>query len=77
MAESKVKDMGVDEFGRKESNLAEHEMPGLMACRTKFGAAAPFKGLHIFGSLHLTTQTAVLIETRMAISNGWRGPPCS
>ena len=44
MADSKVKDMGLAEFGRKELALAEHEMPGLMNCRKEFGAAAPFKG---------------------------------
>merc|ERR1712188_361200 len=63
MADSKVKDMGLAEFGRKELNIAEHEMPGLMACRKEFGPAQPFKGLNISGSLHMTIQTAVLIET--------------
>jgi adenosylhomocysteinase len=63
MADSKVKDMGLAEFGRKELNLAEHEMPGLMSSRKEFGAAKPFKGLNISGSLHMTIQTAVLIET--------------
>merc|ERR1712199_60048 len=50
-------------MGRKELNLAEHEMPGLMACRKEFGPSKPFKGLNISGSLHMTIQTAVLIET--------------
>merc|ERR1712182_33552 len=63
MADSKVKDMGLAEFGRKELNIAEHEMPGLMACRKEFGPAQPFKGLDINGSLHMTIQTGVLIET--------------
>jgi adenosylhomocysteinase len=63
MAESKVKDMGLAEFGRKELDLAEHEMPGLMAARREFGPAKPFKDLDINGSLHMTIQTAVLIET--------------
>jgi len=63
MADSKVKDMGLAEFGRKELNLAEHEMPGLMNMRKEFGAAKPFAGLNISGSLHMTIQTAVLIET--------------
>jgi len=63
MAESKVKDMGLAEFGRKELNLAEHEMPGLMNCRKEFGTEKPFKGMNISGSLHMTIQTAVLIET--------------
>merc|ERR1711871_141572 len=63
MADSKVKDMGLAEFGRKELNLAEHEMPGLMNMRKEFGKAKPFAGLNISGSLHMTIQTAVLIET--------------
>ena len=61
--ESKVKDMSLAEFGRKELNLAEHEMPGLMNCRKEYGAAKPFAGINISGSLHMTIQTAVLIET--------------
>merc|ERR1712160_176255 len=61
--DSKVKDMGLAEFGRKELNLAEHEMPGLMATRKEYGPAQPFKGMNISGSLHMTIQTGVLIET--------------
>jgi len=72
-----VKDMGLAEFGRKELNLAEHEMPGLMACRTEFGAAAPFKGLNISGSLHMTIQTAVLIETLEALGAKVRWASCN
>jgi adenosylhomocysteinase len=63
MTDSKVKDMGLAEFGRKELDLAEIEMPGLMAARKEFGPNKPFKGLDINGSLHMTIQTAVLIET--------------
>jgi len=63
MADSKVKDMGLAEFGRKELTLAEHEMPGLMNCRKEFGPSKPFKGVNISGSLHMTIQTGVLIET--------------
>jgi len=63
MTDSKVKDMGLAEFGRKELNLAEHEMPGLMATRKEYGPAQPFKGMNISGSLHMTIQTGVLIET--------------
>jgi len=63
MADSKVKDMGLAEFGRKELTLAEHEMPGLMASRREFGPGKPFAGLNINGSLHMTIQTGVLIET--------------
>ena len=77
MAESKVKDMGLAEFGRKELNLAEHEMPGLMAARKEFGAAAPFKGLNISGSLHMTIQTAVLIETLEALGAKVRWASCN
>jgi len=63
IAESKVKDMGLAEFGRKELTLAEHEMPGLMNCRKEFGPKKPFAGVRISGSLHMTIQTGVLIET--------------
>ncbi|CAE7692477.1 SAHH [Symbiodinium microadriaticum] len=67
MADSKVKDMGLAEFGRKELTLAEHEMPGLMAARKDFGPSQPFKGMNINGSLHMTIQTGVLIETLAAL----------
>jgi len=69
--------MGLAEFGRKELNIAEHEMPGLMACRKEFGAAAPFKGLNISGSLHMTIQTAVLIETLHALGAKVRWCSCN
>ena len=59
----KVKDMALAEWGRKEIELAENEMPGLMALRKKFGATKPLKGARIAGCLHMTIQTAVLIET--------------
>ena len=59
----KVADLSLAEFGRKEIQLAEHEMPGLMAMRKEFGASKPLKGARITGSLHMTIQTAVLIET--------------
>merc|ERR1711977_306723 len=62
-ADSKVKDMGLAEFGRKELSLAEVELPGLMASRREFGPGKPFAGLNISGSLHMTIQTGVLIET--------------
>jgi len=77
MAESKVKDMGLAEFGRKELNLAEHEMPGLMAARTEFGPKQPFKGLNIAGSLHMTIQTGVLIETLTALGATVRWASCN
>jgi len=77
MADSKVKDMGLAEFGRKELNLAEHEMPGLMSCRKEFGPAKPFKGLNISGSLHMTIQTAVLIETLAELGAKVRWASCN
>jgi len=77
MAESKVKDMGLAEFGRKELSLAEHEMPGLMAARSEFGPSQPFKGLDICGSLHMTIQTGVLIETLEALGAKVRWASCN
>jgi adenosylhomocysteinase len=59
----KVKDISLAEWGRKEIKLAEAEMPGLMALREEFGAKKPLKGARIAGCLHMTIQTAVLIET--------------
>src|SRR5438477_1006055 len=59
----KVKDMSLAEWGRKEIKLAEAEMPGLMALRAKYGKEKPLKGARIAGCLHMTIQTAVLIET--------------
>src|SRR5258707_14124920 len=59
----KVKDMSLAAWGRKEIKLAEAEMPGLMAIREEFGAKKPLKGARIAGCLHMTIQTAVLIET--------------
>ena len=63
----KVKDMSLAEWGRKEITLAEAEMPGLMALREEFGASQPLKGARIAGCLHMTIQTAVLIETLVAL----------
>ena len=62
----KVADMSLADFGRKEIEIAEKEMPGLMALREKYGQAKPLKGARIMGSLHMTIQTAVLIGTRYA-----------
>ena len=59
----KVKDISLAEYGRKEITLAEAEMPGLMALREKYGKEKPLKGARIAGCLHMTIQTAVLIET--------------
>src|SRR5580700_2034217 len=63
----KVKDIGLAEWGRKEIGIAESEMPGLMALRKEYGASKPLKGARVAGCLHMTIQTAVLIETLTAI----------
>jgi adenosylhomocysteinase len=63
MEEYKVRDISLAAFGRKEIEIAEKEMPGLMSLRTKYGVEKPLKGVRIMGSLHMTIQTAVLIET--------------
>ena len=63
----KVADIGLADFGRKEITLAEHEMPGLMAMREEYGARQPLKGARVTGSLHMTVETAVLIETLVAL----------
>src|SRR5690554_1993948 len=63
----KVKDISLAEWGRKEIRLAEAEMPGLMALREEFGKDKPLKGARIAGCLHMTIQTAVLIETLVAL----------
>ncbi|MFN3400489.1 MAG: adenosylhomocysteinase, partial [Ferrovibrio sp.] len=62
-----VKDIGLADWGRKELDMAETEMPGLMATRAEFGKAQPLKGARIAGSLHMTIQTGVLIETLKAL----------
>ena len=70
----KVADMSLAEFGRKEIEISEHEMPGLMALRKKYGDSKPLKGARITGSLHMTIQTAVLIETLVALGAMSVGP---
>ena len=70
-------DIGLADYGRKEIELAEHEMPGLMALREEFGAAQPLKGARITGSLHMTIQTAVLIETLVALGADVRWCSCN
>ncbi len=72
-----VVDLGLAEFGRAEINIAETEMPGLMALRDEFGAAQPLKGARITGSLHMTIQTAVLIETLTALGAQVRWATCN
>jgi adenosylhomocysteinase len=73
----KVKDLSLAAFGRKEIELAEHEMPGLMALRREFGPGQPLKGKKIAGSLHMTVQTAVLIETLTALGADVRWVSCN
>ncbi|MDD5229398.1 MAG: adenosylhomocysteinase, partial [Methylococcales bacterium] len=63
----KIADISLAAWGRKEINIAETEMPGLMALREEFGASQPLKGARIAGCLHMTIQTAVLIETLTAL----------
>src|SRR5210317_106934 len=72
-----VKDISLAEFGRKELDIAETEMPGLMACRAEFGDSQPLKGARIVGSLHMTIQTAVLIETLVALGADVRWASCN
>ena len=73
----KVKDIGLADFGRKEIEIAEQEMPGLMATRAKYGPSRPLKGVKIMGSLHMTIQTAVLIETLKALGADVRLASCN
>ncbi|WP_407699273.1 adenosylhomocysteinase [Sphingopyxis yananensis] len=72
-----IADIGLADFGRKEIAIAETEMPGLMALRAEFGAAQPLKGARITGSLHMTIQTAVLIETLVALGAEVRWATCN
>jgi adenosylhomocysteinase len=76
-ADFKVADLSLANFGRKEITLAEHEMPGLMALRTEFGPSQPLKGARISGSLHMTIQTAVLIESLIALGARVRWASCN
>jgi len=73
----KVKDMSLNDFGRKEIILAEAEMPGLMMLRKKYGESKPLKGAKVMGSLHMTIQTAVLIETMTALGADVRWASCN
>ncbi|HTY72000.1 MAG TPA: adenosylhomocysteinase [Actinomycetes bacterium] len=73
----KVADLSLAEFGRNEIRLAEHEMPGLMAMRAEFGESKPLAGARITGSLHMTVQTAVLIETLVALGAEVRWASCN
>ncbi|MDR1417443.1 MAG: adenosylhomocysteinase [Prevotellaceae bacterium] len=73
----KVKDLQLADWGRKEIEIAEKEMPGLMSLRAKYGKAQPLKGVRIMGSLHMTVQTAVLIETLKALGGDVRWCSCN
>ena len=72
-----VADIGLADFGRKELSIAETEMPGLMALRTKYGSEQPLKGARVAGSLHMTIQTGVLIETLVALGADVRWASCN
>ncbi len=77
MENYKVRDINLADFGRKELDIAEHEMPGLMAVREKYAAEKPLAGVRIMGSLHMTVQTAVLIETLVALGASVRWASCN
>ena len=73
----KVADISLADFGRKEIDIAEHEMPGLMSIRAKYSAEKPLQGVRIMGSLHMTIQTAVLIETLVDLGADVRWVSCN
>src|SRR5690349_22763022 len=77
MADYVIKDIALADWGRKEIEIAETEMPGLMAVRAEFGKDQPLKGARIAGSLHMTIQTAVLIETLQALGADVRWASCN
>jgi len=72
-----IRDISLADFGRKEIEIAEPEMPGLMALRTEFGTSKPLSGARVTGSLHMTIQTAVLIETLIALGAEIRWASCN
>src|ERR1035437_10163457 len=75
--EYKVADIGLAEFGRREIDIAEQEMAGLMSIRNKYAAGKPLAGVRVPGSLHMTIQTAVLIETMVALGANVRWASCN
>src|SRR6202022_4892832 len=77
VADFKVADIALAEWGRKEISIAEHEMPGLMAIRRKYSKEKPLAGVRITGSLHMTIQTAVLIETLVDLGASVRWASCN
>src|SRR3954469_24168607 len=76
-ADFKVRDIGLAEYGRKAIDISEHEMPGLMSIRNKYAKSKPLKGVRITGSLHMTIETAVLIETLVALGASVRWASCN
>src|SRR5215467_2951218 len=76
-ADYHVKDISLAEWGRKEISVAEQEMPGLMSVREKYGSQKPFAGVRISGSLHMTIETAVLIETLVDLGASVRWTSCN
>src|SRR5579859_6465257 len=76
-ADYKVADLSLADWGRKEISIAEHEMPGLMSIRRKYAAQKPLKGVRVTGSLHMTIQTAVLIETLVDLGASVRWASCN
>src|ERR1700760_405872 len=76
-ADYKVADLSLADWGRKEISIAEHEMPGLMSIRRKYAAAKPLAGVRVTGSLHMTIQTAVLIETLVELGAKVRWASCN
>ena len=77
LADFKIADIDLHETGRKQIELAEYEMPGLMALRAEYAAEQPLAGARIAGSIHMTTQTAVLIETLTALGAEVRWASCN
>ena len=77
MDDFKVKDISLADFGRKEISIAESEMPGLMALREEYAGKKPLKGAKIIGCLHMTIQTAVLIETLVDLGADVRWSSCN
>src|SRR5437016_10934391 len=73
----KVRDLSLAEWGRKTIEVSEHEMPGLMAIRKKYGPSKPLKGVRITGSLHMTIETAILIETLAELGASVRWASCN
>src|SRR5205085_4896517 len=76
-ADFKVADLSLADFGRKEISIAEHEMPGLMSIRRKYAVDKPLQGVRVTGSLHMTIQTAVLIETLIDLGASVRWASCN